>query len=88
MGIYRSVNRGCDRNFSGRHHFNFKNMASFKLTPCKKRHLKSWFINRIGQRIIKNEMGNLFDVQIEIHSKSHAIALYITQSEKNYTYNQ
>jgi len=53
----------------------------------KTKHTKAWFINRIDQYLIRNMASDLFNEPIKIASKSHAIALYISQSEKNYTYN-
>lgn len=52
------------------------------------KHTEPWFVRRIGQYITRNGGNDLFNPPIIIASKSHAIALYISQSEKNYTYNQ
>lgn len=54
----------------------------------KPKHTKFWFINRVGKNIIKNCASDLFNPPIEIKSKAHAIALYLTQAEKNATYNE
>lgn len=50
----------------------------------KIKHKKIWFINRIGKELIQNNSINLFNPPITIASKSHAIALFITQTEKGY----
>jgi hypothetical protein len=54
----------------------------------KDKHTKAWFINRIGKYLKKNNSSDLFTPPILIASQAHAIALYITQSEKNATYNE
>jgi hypothetical protein len=52
----------------------------------KPKHTKSWFLNRVGKYIIKNCASDLFNPPIEIKSEAHAVALYLTQAEKNSTY--
>lgn len=51
----------------------------------KKRHIQSWFTNRVNKEIIQCALRTN---TITIISKMHAIALYLTQVEKNYTYNE
>ncbi len=58
------------------------------------KHTKAWFINRVGKWICRD--NQIFTViketryqingSIKVASKSHAIALYITQSEKGTRY--
>ena len=50
-------------------------------------HRQNWFINRVGQEIIKLPY-NLFNPPIRIADKFHARALYISQSEKGYQYDE
>lgn len=50
-------------------------------------HRQNWFINRVGQEIIKLPY-NLFNPPITIKSEFHARALYISQSEKGYQYDE
>lgn len=54
----------------------------------KTKHPKAWFINRIGKILIKNCAFDLFNPTIIIQSPAHAAALYISQKEKNFTYNE
>jgi hypothetical protein len=54
----------------------------------KDKHTKSWFINRVGKYIRKNCNADLFNPIILIASEAHARALFLTQAEKNATYNE
>jgi len=45
---------------------------------------KDWFINRVGKEV---SQSILLTRNIKIESEQHAIALYLTQVEKNYSYN-
>ena len=54
----------------------------------KDRHKLIWFTNRVGQWLVKNGSVDMFNPPIQIASIMHAKALYISQSEKNYTYNE
>lgn len=54
----------------------------------KKRHKKCWFINRVSKEVVRNEAVDLFNPPIIIASVPHAAALYISQTEKNYTYSE
>lgn len=51
----------------------------------KKRHTKSWFTKRINKEIVQCALKTN---TIIVASEMHAIALYLTQVEKNYTYNE
>lgn len=48
---------------------------------------KVWFINRVGKQVAINGPANLFNT-ITIASEQHAKALYITQAEKNWKFNE
>lgn len=52
-----------------------------------KKHIKRkyWFTNRVGKDVIQSSTINK---EVRIKSEQHAIALYLTQVEKNYTYNE
>lgn len=52
---------------------------------AKKRHTKSWFINRVGKEVVQCALKTN---TIKVDSDQHAMALYLTQIEKNYTYNE
>ena len=49
----------------------------------KKRHPVSWFINRTGQEIIKNNQFNLFTCPVKVMSEAHAKALHADQDKGN-----
>jgi hypothetical protein len=54
----------------------------------KQKHKLIWFLNRIGELVIKNNNISLFNDPVLIADKHHAKALYLSQSEKNFTYSQ
>lgn len=54
----------------------------------KERHKLIWFTNRVGKYLIKNGSVDMFNPPIQIASVMHAKTLYISQSEKNYTYSE
>lgn len=54
----------------------------------KEKHKRIWFLNRVGEYIVRNNTVDLLNPPIKIESSSHAKALYISQSEKNYSYHQ
>jgi len=54
----------------------------------KAKHPLRWFVNRVGKELIKNNTADLFNLPVKVMSEQHAKALFITQKEKNYTYNE
>lgn len=59
-----------------------------KSTDKKPRHTFKWFVNRIGQDVIKNGELSLISPAITILSESHARMLYISQTQNNHTYSE
>jgi len=51
------------------------------------KHTKRWFLNRIGKEIVRTP-PNLFNPPILINNTPQAVSLYITQTEKGYTYTE
>lgn len=49
------------------------------------KHTKAWFINRVGKWMMK---GNGFDHPIQIASKMHASAMFISQQDKGHVYTE
>jgi hypothetical protein len=50
-------------------------------------HTKAWFKYRIGKEIAKVPI-NLFNQPFKIQSEGQAMALYLTQVEKGYQYQE
>lgn len=54
----------------------------------KDRHKLIWFTNRVGKYLVKNGSVDMFNPPVQIASVMHAKALYISQTEKNYSYSE
>lgn len=57
-------------------------------SDSKLKHGRGWFEKRVGQYLIRNGQNDLFNQPVLIHSKGQAFQLYLTQAEKNYTYDE